>query len=592
MLGEAREAWRRRLQAIGLFPNSDSWRRKHVLLLAAARAALAQGLPEAALVFQNEALENARAWQQPGGFEEVFAYRARTYIALGQHAAAVEDIKQARSWLARVPDRGLVARFEAELATTESLALASAAPSRAVEAATESIGKLTAAGGAFRLASAYLMRGQARLRADDPRNAEMDFSSGIEAFEAERNTIPSMRARLTAFPQGRELFKSLVAVKASLGKRDEAFAAAERGRARALLEALGHRDLVTSPSTVQAALASDEALLYYTVLEDRLLVWVIKNEGTWSTDRMIGSEPLSVLADRFRRELTSNAERTPAGETLYELLIGPLRAQVGSATSLVVVPDEALHTIPFAALRDRDRGRFLIEDYALTLAPSASVYVSKRPQQTARRSVRHALVVGVGRDESAANPLPLLPHAEQEAARVGDIYASRRVIVGGSATAQNFAAFAPDADVIHFAGHAVANEEYPALSRLVLAPDPGTGTTALYSYELSRLHFSATSMVVLAGCRTAAGANVLGEGLLSLARPFVEAGVPAVVGTLWDLDDRGAQEFFTTFHRAALKDAPRYALRTAQLSFVHAPKTELRLPSAWAGVVLISGASR
>ena len=54
---------------------------------------------------------------------------------------------------------------------------------------------------------------------------------------------------------------------------------------------------------------------------------------------------------------------------LFELLIGPAAADLRGKKKLIIVPDEALWQLPFQALQSK-RGRFLIEDSAISYAPS------------------------------------------------------------------------------------------------------------------------------------------------------------------------------------------------------------------------------
>jgi len=52
---------------------------------------------------------------------------------------------------------------------------------------------------------------------------------------------------------------------------------------------------------------------------------------------------------------------------------------------------------------------------------------------------------------------------------------------------------------------------------------------------------------------------VFGEGVLHLARPFLLAGVSAVVATLWDVDDAGASTTLIEFPRRLSAGATRRA---------------------------------
>src|SRR5262249_6630958 len=91
-------------------------------------------------------------------------------------------------------------------------------------------------------------------------------------------------------------------------------------------------------------------------------------------------------------------------------------------------------------------------------------------------------------------------------------------------------------------------------------------------------------VVILAACESSIGAVRRGEGVLSLARAFFEAGATAVVGTLGKVRDADSEAFFRDFYdslgggrtiSAALAEAKRAAIRRG------AP------PAAWSRFVLV-----
>jgi CHAT domain-containing protein len=97
-------------------------------------------------------------------------------------------------------------------------------------------------------------------------------------------------------------------------------------------------------------------------------------------------------------------------------------------------------------------------------------------------------------------------------------------------------------------------------------------------------------VVVLAACRTAAGDVSRVEGALSLGRPFLAAGVPDVVASLWDIDDALSRRFFVSFHRALLTDGdPLPALRTAQIAMLRDGDVSLAHPASWAAFICMGG---
>ncbi|PYQ19311.1 MAG: hypothetical protein DMF81_22315 [Acidobacteria bacterium] len=102
-----------------------------------------------------------------------------------------------------------------------------------------------------------------------------------------------------------------------------------------------------------------------------------------------------------------------------------------------------------------------------------------------------------------------------------------------------------------------------------------------------------TRVVVLAACRTAAGPVSRVEGALSLGRPFLAAGVPDVVASLWDIDDSVSRRFFVAFHRALLVEGdPLLALRKAQITLLRGDDVSLAHPASWAAFICMGGLDR
>jgi CHAT domain-containing protein len=94
--------------------------------------------------------------------------------------------------------------------------------------------------------------------------------------------------------------------------------------------------------------------------------------------------------------------------------------------------------------------------------------------------------------------------------------------------------------------------------------------------------------VVLATCEGAAGRRIEGEGAVSVARAFFAAGVPAVVASLWPVDD-DLQTLVIEFHRALRRDGDAaQALRSGQLAILkeRGRSTPVR---TWGGFIMLGG---
>ena len=182
---------------------------------------------------------------------------------------------------------------------------------------------------------------------------------------------------------------------------------------------------------------------------------------------------------------------------------------------------------------------------------------------------------------AALGPLPF-------AAEEGRMVAAR--VRGGSLLrlgAEASEAFIKQQDLrrfglVHFAAHAVVDDAYPERSAVLLAPGSGEDGE-LRAREIADLDLR-NGLVVLSVCRGASGNVLQGEGVMSLARAFFQAGARTVVGSLWPLDDREAGLLFDAFYRQLARGRPaREALQRAQEDLRAAGLP----PAAWAGVVLL-----
>src|SRR6185369_8519124 len=128
---------------------------------------------------------------------------------------------------------------------------------------------------------------------------------------------------------------------------------------------------------------------------------------------------------------------------------------------------------------------------------------------------------------------------------------------------------APGFERLHLAAHALVDGRNPLLSALVLAPGTPGDTGALYASEIYQLRLPRTRLVVLAACDTGNAYLPGSEGATTLGRAFLAAGVPTVVASLWDVDDRATARLLSRFHEELQAgNDPASALRRAQIAMI------------------------
>lgn len=141
--------------------------------------------------------------------------------------------------------------------------------------------------------------------------------------------------------------------------------------------------------------------------------------------------------------------------------------------------------------------------------------------------------------------------------------------------------------VLHFATHAVADEEISEQSRLYLAGDSTGEDGVVRLNELYGLTIH-SPLVVLSACQTGKGPLLEGEGVMSLARAFQYSGANRVVASLWPADDEASYKVVSGFFAELQKG--RNTARALQVSrnqwLQEAPSFQCH-PYYWSGYILI-----
>jgi CHAT domain-containing protein len=322
---------------------------------------------------------------------------------------------------------------------------------------------------------------------------------------------------------------------------------------------------------LQALLPEGTTLVEYLVGRQYALAWVVDRTSITVVRLPILRDQLVSEVRAFRRGIEGQAPLPDAqkqAEALHESLVAPVRRHI-EGSRVVVVPHDVLHYLPFGALRSK-AGRWLVEDYTLSTLPSASVLKFLE----AKRSAGSGSVLAVGNPDlgSALN----LRYAEREARVVGDRYAGAHVLVRQDATETRTKSLIDGARLLHFATHGELNERDPLGSSLLLAPGGGNDGR-LEVREIFGLDLKA-QLVVLSACETGLGQLSTGDELVGLQRAFLYAGSPAVVTTLWKVDDRASftlmREFYDQLAKLDAVQALQAAQRAAMKEFPH--------PFAWA----------
>jgi len=425
-------------------------------------------------------------------------------------------------------------------------------------------------------------------RLDEARTAYRELIRQVEATR-EGAAEDQRGSYLAANLAGYQELISLLWDMSGPAAADEAFAVAEAGRARSLLDALhaagkGAQPIpAISTAALRERLAPGQAFVAWVSTKERLLaIAITRDEIRFAL--LPGAGTRDALAERVRfyrrllEEIVDPAEAAPAGRKLYDDLIAPILP--AGIDTLLVSPDGPLAYLPLDALVTPD-GRFLVETVAVAQVPSAALAFGSAE----RDATTKAPVLAVA-DPPPREGFPALPHARAEASVVVDAaQGDGRLLVGEGASERAVKETSGQrASIWHFATHARTDEAIPLRSALVLAGG-GDDDGMLTAAEIYGLRLPA-AIVVLSGCETGTGAWLGGEGAQSLSRAFQFAGASSVVSTLWAIGDRSSEPVMAAFYRRlAAGDSVPAALAGAKREQIQqgAP------PRAWAAF-LASGA--
>lgn len=138
--------------------------------------------------------------------------------------------------------------------------------------------------------------------------------------------------------------------------------------------------------------------------------------------------------------------------------------------------------------------------------------------------------------------------------------------------------------IMHVAAHASVDDRKPWQSRLLLGA-PGGRDSWLAVSAISRLKLTAR-LCVLASCRSLGTGGIDNSALGGLAPAWLMAGVPTVIATQWDVDDRATAEFMRRLY-ASLSGGRAVGAAVQQAQREMRATEEWSAPRYWAGFVVL-----
>jgi CHAT domain-containing protein/tetratricopeptide (TPR) repeat protein len=312
--------------------------------------------------------------------------------------------------------------------------------------------------------------------------------------------------------------------------------------------------------TVQNKLRNSEVILEYVLAEPTSYCLIITN-GSTRIVPLPGKQKLETQVARYLKQIKARQWGQREATALYDSLLGPMQ-ETRVKRQLIIIPDGALHLLPFDALLDHHH-KYVVESKTVTYAPSCTSFYLLRSNPIPFKYKAGLLAVGgvpyghsrVRQDAQTRGYKPGLlwdlPGSLDEviAADHALANASNKILTDRNATETAFKqAAASGYRYIHFAGHAFSDDD-PDRAALVMLSDPQHGDDGfLQASEIVQMRLSA-DLVVLSACDTAVGTIQGEEGVSTLSNAFFLAGARTVVSTLWDIEDKPSLYLMKRFYQ-------------------------------------------
>ena len=362
---------------------------------------------------------------------------------------------------------------------------------------------------------------------------------------------------------------------------------------------------ISSKDALVSYVHNDSLIYIFTITKDNFNFYCKRPEGFLESELEVF---MGILThgniDRRVQDDFNDFKRS--SRYFYNLLIEPLVPEIKDKR-LIIIPDGLLTYIPFELLLSSDTNSgnnnyknlpYLLRGYAISYSYSATLWQESNRRASVASNKTLSMAPGYNYSEA---PLPEtivnrqyyrerltpLAGAREEAVRVAELM-DGKLLLDENATEYNFKNLAGDYHILHLAMHTLIDDENPMFSKLVFSEtDCEIEDGFLNTYEIYNLGLNA-SLAVLSSCRSGYGVLHRGEGVMSLARGFLYAGVPSIIMTGWEIEDKSGAEIMISFYSYLLKGYRKdEALRQARLDFLDGADMLRAHPYFWGAYVCI-----
>ncbi|MBW4476054.1 MAG: CHAT domain-containing protein [Tolypothrix brevis GSE-NOS-MK-07-07A] len=328
------------------------------------------------------------------------------------------------------------------------------------------------------------------------------------------------------------------------------------------------------------------AVIYPLILKDRIeIILKLPNQAKlshYTTYKEAKEVELNLdKLGQFLREPDRINDVQKLSQQLYGWLIQPLEVDLAQMNikTLVFVLDGSLRNIPMGVLYDGKQKQYLIQKYAIALAPGLQL-IDPKPFQ--RREL-NVLIAGVSEQRQIeGRSFAPLKNVVVELQKVQSSIPKSQELINRTFTEKNVQNQIKQApfSIVHIATHGEFSSN--AEKTFILTWEQLLKVKDFDNLlRLRNRSDRAIELLVLSACQTASGDKRATLGLAGIA---VRAGTRSTLATLWSVEDQSTAELMNLFYQELAQGKTKAeALRHAQLALL----VKYQTPYFWVPYVLV-----
>ena len=323
--------------------------------------------------------------------------------------------------------------------------------------------------------------------------------------------------------------------------------------------------------SLQSKMKPETHKIVFMVGDEETAAWVISTNRSEYFTINIGKAELGEKIEKFLELLSAKSSEEnqnkvqKLSQELYAIIIQPLEQSIKPGSQLLFFSDQSLGLLPYACLQKPGTGSYLVSEHQIQEIENIDGS-SGESLMASMPATDKFLGISNPTFDSSQNPgLRSLESADLEVEKISSLFQNQLTLKGSNASLSQVVTNFKRAQIVHLSVHSIADEADPWNSRILLAKGNGSDGESLNAATIRKMKLANIKFISLSSCSSV---GLLGEdgNATGLARAFLEAGVPVVIASLWDIDSKQSSDFMIKFYSYFVAgNSPARALQLTQL---------------------------